>query len=111
MDSSLQLLKAGRLSLGVERDDLAVEDERRSQRPPPLFQRRDDLRKLLRLLVAEPRPQTHRAANLRDRANAVVLGFVDELRIVERRVGERREHGREHFRFQNSDFRLKELRK
>ena len=28
MDAALQLLKAGRLALGVERDDLAVEDER-----------------------------------------------------------------------------------
>ena len=31
-------------------------------------------------------------ADLGDRADAVVLRFVDELRIVERRVGERREH-------------------
>ena len=109
MDTSLELLKACRLALFVQRDDLAIEDDRGAERSAPLFQRRDDLRKLRCLLVAEPRPQADRVPDLPDRADAVVFGLVDEVRIVERSLDNRGQHGGEHFRLQNSDFRLKEL--
>src|SRR2546430_2139604 len=112
MYASLQLLESCGLAFGVERDDLAVEDERRRPRARPFRERRRNLRKLIRLLVAEPRPETRdrggradRGAGLLilvvrgvpspyldDRADAVVFRFVDQMRVVERRVGERREH-------------------
>ncbi len=65
MDPSLQLLKAGRLALRVERDDLAVQDERLLAPRRPFLERRSDLRKLVGLLVAEPRPQADRGTGLR----------------------------------------------
>jgi hypothetical protein len=46
MDAALQLLKAGRLALGIERDDLAVEHQRLPACPRPLPERRDDLGEL-----------------------------------------------------------------
>ena len=106
MDSTLKLLKARRLALVVERDDLAVEHERHLQSPGlrcrPRFERLNDLGELRGLLVAQTRPQAHarlaRAPrfNFNEGANAVVLRFVDELGIVEGRVGQRRQHGRKH---------------
>src|SRR5262249_45188768 len=91
----LKILKAARLALVVERDDLPVEDERLLARARPFLQRLGDLGKLPRLLVAEPRPQAHAAPrrDLGDRTDTVVLGLVDEVRVVERRVvARRREH-------------------
>ena len=98
VDATLQLLKSGRLALRVEGDDLAVEHERFRALARPLSERGGDLGKLARLLVAEPRPQPDDAAwlDLRDRADAVVFRFVDEVRVVERRVGERRQHRLQH---------------
>src|SRR5262249_4647992 len=120
-NAALQRLKTGRLPLGVERNDLTVKYypgapiprtypgapiprtypgapiPRTSislQRARPLLQSASDLRKLLRLVVAEARPQSDgcAAADLHDRADAVVLRFVDEQGIFERRFGKRREH-------------------
>jgi hypothetical protein len=84
-----------RIALRIERDDLAVEDERLLPFRGPLRQGGGNFRELLRLLVAEPRPESDGAApgrDLGDRADAVVLGFVNELGIDKRRVGQRREH-------------------
>ena len=108
VNPALEILKAGRLAFRVERDDLAVEDERLLPVPRPLRERGGDFRKLVRLLVAEPRPQAHasldsrtlprfardrsRWLDLDDRANAVVFRLVDEVRIGERRIGQRRQH-------------------
>src|SRR6185295_10282851 len=94
VDAALQVLEAGRVAVGVERDDLAVEDERLRAPARPRPQRRGNFGKLARLLVAEPRPQADVAfrSDLDDRADAVVLRFVDETGTVERRVDERREH-------------------
>src|SRR5436189_1426684 len=97
MDAALQVLKAGGIPLRVERDDLAVENERRLPPALPAPQRIDDFRKLRALLVAETRPEADAAIReLDDRANAVVFRFVDEIRIVERRRRRRREHRLEH---------------
>src|SRR5262249_51796600 len=95
VDPALQILEPGRLAVVVERDDLAVEDQRLLAPARPVLQRRRDLGKLTRLLVAEARPQADVIAfrrNFDDRADAVVLRLVDEVGIVERRVDERREH-------------------
>src|SRR5206468_9849252 len=89
VDSALKLLKACRLARAVERDDLAVEHERFVARSRPRLERGGDLRELAGFLVAEPRPETHAPLrrDLRDRPDAVVLRLVDELRVVERRLG------------------------
>src|SRR5215467_137006 len=95
MDAPLQVLKTGGLTFGVERDDLAVEDERLFEPLRPRAKGSRDLWKLTGLFVAEARPQSDAAAPRRDfsnRANAVVLRFVDEFGIDQRHVGERREH-------------------
>jgi hypothetical protein len=93
MNPALQFLETRGHARLVERDDLTIEHERGADLPGPALQRVDDLRKLARFLVAEPRPETHAMrGDLDDRADAVVFRFVDELRIVERRVGERRQH-------------------
>src|SRR5260221_11229833 len=93
MHPPLQLLEARGLAPGVERDDLAVEDEAVLARRAPVLERARDLRELPRLVVAEARPQTGAAVrDLHDRADAVVLRLVDELRILQGRVDERRGH-------------------
>ena len=98
MNPPLQILKADRLALAVERDDLAVQHDGRLQPPGPLPQRLRNLGELAGLVVAEPRPQANGPVrlDLGDRADAVVFGFVDELRILEGRVHERRQHWTEH---------------
>src|SRR5438105_15263397 len=97
MDPALQILKSGRFAFAIKRDDFSVKNERRGALARPFFERRDDLRKLIRLFIAEPRPEPRAPArasgNLDDGSDAVVLWFVDQLRVVERRVGERRQHG------------------
>ena len=99
VNPSLQLLESCRVTVAVERDDLAVEDEGHAKRARPLFQGARNLGKLRGFFVAEAGPEAHAPPALRhldDRANAIVLGFVDELRIAERCVGERGEHGLQH---------------
>src|ERR1700733_11165501 len=99
MNPSLQLLESCRFTVAVERDDLAVEDEGRAKGARPLFQGARDLGKLRGFFVAEAGPETHAPpslGHLDHRANAIVLGLVDELRIAERCVGERGEHGLQH---------------
>ena len=96
VNAALQLLESGGFSGRVERDDLAVEDQRQVGAPlRPRLQRPHDLRKLPGLLVAETRPQTDhaRSLDLDDRSDAVVLRLVNQLRIDERYVGQRRQHG------------------
>jgi hypothetical protein len=94
MNPALEVLKTGGFTFGVERDDLAVEHQRLGARPRPVRECRRDLRKLVGLFVAEPRPESYIAfrQDLGDRADAVVLRFVNQLRVVVRRVDERREH-------------------
>ena len=78
---------------------IAVEDEGRSKPARPLFQGAGDLGKLRGFFVAKAGPETHAPPSGRhfdDRTDAVVLRFVDELRILEGRVGERGEHGLQH---------------
>ena len=95
VDASLEVLKAGRLAARVEGDDLAVEHQRLLALARPVPQRRGDFWKLACFLVSEPGPEPHDALrlDLRDRPNAVVLRFVDEMRIVQGGVCERRQHG------------------
>src|SRR5262249_3462790 len=85
----------GGLAFGVERDDLAVEDERLLEPLRPGAKRGRNLGKLAGFFVAEARPEVNAGAARRDlsnRPNAVVLRFGDEIGIDERHVGERREH-------------------
>src|SRR5687767_3660949 len=58
VNAALELLKAGRLALVIERDDLPVEHQGLGALPGPLRERRRDLRELIRLFVAEPRPES-----------------------------------------------------
>jgi hypothetical protein len=55
VDAPLQLLKPGGLTVRVECDDLAVEQDAGLQLAAELAERPDDLRKLRRLVVAKPR--------------------------------------------------------
>ena len=91
MDASLQLLKPRRVAFGIERDDLAVEDEspRRLALTRPRLERGGDLRELMRLFVPETRPQAYMShgVDLDDRANTVVLRLVDQLGIDQGGVG------------------------
>jgi hypothetical protein len=98
VNSPLQILKADRLALVVERDDLTIDHDGRLQPPGPLPQRLCNLRELAGFFVAEPRPQANGPVrlDLDDGADPVVFRFVDELGILERRVREGREHGTEH---------------
>ena len=62
VDASLQPLEAGRPALVVERDDLAVDEQRRPQRARQRLERPDDGGELRGLLVAEARPEADRRA-------------------------------------------------
>ena len=97
----LELLESARLAFAVERHDFAVEYDRLFQLARPLLERRRDFGELMRLLVAEARPERNTALRIDfgDGADAVVFGFVDERRVVERRVHQRREHGLDHSAF------------
>ncbi len=125
VNAALKLLKSCRLAVHVERDDLAIQDDRRSSLRCPSSERSGDLGKLIGLVVAETRPETYQGpglralrgapslggggtrgasshggraprraqpADFRNCANAVVFGLVDELGVLERCVGKRREH-------------------
>jgi hypothetical protein len=77
MDPSLQLLKAGGFALRVERDDLAVQDQRLLARRRPFLECRGDLWKLVRLLIAEPRPEADRGTGRRpSRGNGRATGLL-----------------------------------
>src|SRR6266849_7851486 len=82
MNAALQVLEAGWLVIGIECDDLAVDDGRLLQAARPFLQRCDELGELAGLFVAEARPETHLTVrnNLRDGADAVVLRLVNKLR-------------------------------
>jgi hypothetical protein len=83
MDAALQVLEADRIAITVERDDLAVEQHRPVEGAGRAAQRVGDLGKLLRLLVAQPRPQLHdwrRRRHDRQGADAVVLRLVGKGR-------------------------------
>src|SRR4029450_7576776 len=92
VDAALELLKSAWVALAVQRDDFTVDDERHFQALRPLLKGCDDLWKLRGLFISETRPEAPRASrfDLGDRSNAVVLGFVDQLRIVERGIDQRR---------------------
>ena len=83
MDAALQPLEPGWPAARVERDDLAVEHERRMELPADGFERRDERGKLRGLFVAEAGPETHgrsaaRRNDFDNRPDAVVLRLVDE---------------------------------
>ncbi len=92
----LQPLKARGFPFLVERDDLAVEHDRAAQFFREACQSGDEVGKLRGFLVAEPRPDPHRRAaariNFDERADAVVLGFVDQSSGLERRFFEGGQH-------------------
>ena len=91
MDASLQLLEAGRLALRVERDDLAVEDERLPCACAPTCSSAAAISGNCRVFSLPSRDHRRTrpfGAISDDRADAVVLRFVDELR--DRRAARRR---------------------
>src|SRR5713226_4926416 len=92
VNPALQLLEAGRRALRIERDDLAVEHDRRLEPRGPFLQGIRDFRKLAGFFIAEARPEPHLLADFRDGPDAVVFRLIRELRIVEGRVRERRQH-------------------
>src|SRR5436190_17172059 len=98
MNAPLQSLESSGAAVRIERDDLAVEDDRLLLPARPLRQGGGDLGELRGFFVAKPRPEADRACwrDLGDRPDAVVFRFVDEMRILERRVLERRQHWLEH---------------
>jgi hypothetical protein len=99
MNTSLQILKTGRLSVLVQRHDLAIEDDRLVTGTTPSRERLRNLRELIGFVVSKPRPEPHGATtrpDFNDGANAVVFGLVDEVRIGERNVLERGQHWLEH---------------
>ena len=69
MNASLELLKPGRLALRVERNDLAVQDDRCLLAAAPALECRGDFRELIGLLVAETGPEPH-APRARERSEA-----------------------------------------
>ena len=84
VDAPLKALKARRSAAIVEGDDFAVEHHGVAKPSADLFERRDDRRKLRRLVVAvaRPDPDAHVARGGRhidERADAVVLRLVDEI--------------------------------
>ena len=90
--AALQLLEAARLAAGVERDDLAVEEDRGLQPECELAQALDHFRELRRLVVAVPRPQPDaRLAGGRlqqdERPDPVEFGLVDQGRVLQVLVG------------------------
>jgi len=100
VDAALQVLKPdGPLPL-VERDDLAVEDNALFDLQGEAGQRFRDGGELRGLVVADARIQADlrhgpARADVRNRPDAVVLGFVDEVRLDERNFGGRRQHRRD----------------
>src|SRR5262249_8840854 len=93
VNAPLQMLEAGWFTVVIERDNLAVEDQPIGKAPRPGSQRFDDLRELRRLLVAEtgPQPDTRRS-DFSNCPDAVVFWFVNEIRVGQRRIDERRKH-------------------
>jgi hypothetical protein len=94
VNAALELLKSGRLAFRIEGDDLSVQDElaARLAAPRPRFEGGGDLRELMRLLVTEARPDPDPSSgvDLDDRPDPVVLRLVDQMRIGQRGVGQRR---------------------
>ena len=93
----LEQLKPGRLSALVERDDLAVEDERSLELPSRGFDRPRDRGKLRRLLVAVARPDVHgrslrRRRDVDERTDAVVFRLVDQALLLQGGLGQRGQH-------------------
>ena len=60
VDAMLQLLKSGGAPFLIERDDLAVENDRRLDFLQPGCDRFDNVRELVGLFVAVARPETNR---------------------------------------------------
>src|SRR5687767_11160375 len=92
MNTALKALETRRLSLGVESNNLAVEDDGRCEVAAPGGEGVHQFGELCGLLVAEPRPESHTRAracrlNERNRADAVVLGFVQQIVSDQRRIG------------------------
>src|SRR5689334_6096374 len=97
MNPSLQPLKARRLTVLVQRDDLAVEQDRGLQLAREDAQRANDLGKLGGLVVAEPGGEAHAtraAARLHpgERSDAIVLRLVGETWVDQRRLVQRGQH-------------------
>ena len=94
MDAALKGSEASRFALFVEGHDLAVEDNRVGVLGGPALQLVRDLGELLSLLVTQARPQACRPPRRHfcNGADTVVLGFVNELWVDERRLGKRCEH-------------------
>ena len=91
VDTALKALETRRLSLGVERNDLAVEDDGRFEVAAPGGEGVHQLGELGGLLVAEARPESHTRARCcrldeRNRADAVVLRLVEQIVADERRI-------------------------
>ena len=97
VDASLQPLEACRPALGIERDDFAVDEQRRPKRARQRLERPDHGGELRGLFVAEPRPEADVGPRLagRDvdqRADAVVLRFEEQGLAGQRRLRQRRQH-------------------
>ena len=96
VNPALKPLESHGTALRVERDDLAVDDERR--RVAPNDASAETMDGNCEVLSLPRRDQTRTVARGRagfdfdQRANAVVLRFEDERRSGERRIGERGEH-------------------
>ncbi len=100
VDAALEVLEADRPLPLVERDNLAVEDDALLDLQRKAGERLRDGGELRGLVVAEARKKTDlrhgpARADVRDRPDAVVLGFVDEVRLDERNFGGRRQHRRD----------------
>ena len=88
MDAALEALEPGGPPLRVERDDFAVDEQRRRRSVrASASSARDDRGELRRLFVPEPRPECDTGAppfsrgwHVDQRADAVVLGLVDQAR-------------------------------
>ncbi len=97
MNTTLELLESGWFAFRIEGDDFPVEHELvpwRLAAARPRLEGGGDLRKLMRLLIPEPRPEAGvpSCVDFDDRPDSVVLRLVDQLGIGQRSVGQRREH-------------------
>jgi len=94
VNAPLQALKPGRMAVLVERDDLAVDEQRSVERIRQGRQGFDNRRKLAGLVVAEPRPHLDTPwFHVNQAPDAVIFGLVYETRLGQGRIGQSGQHG------------------
>ena len=97
VDPALKLLKPRRLAGLIQGHDLAVQQDWRLESAAEGIEPPHKLRELRGLVISQARPDRYPSAlvprqHLHQRTNAVILWFIDELRVQERSLLQSGQH-------------------